>query len=68
MNHYTWDKDSDEYCVNLPSYKDYISTIMSLICEKTVLLEADLPSGTDDEITESFMVALPQWRKFIGLK
>lgn len=68
MDLYTWDIGSDEYCSNPPGHEDYVSTIMSLICEKTVLLEADLPSGAGDEIAESFRVALPQWRKIVSLK
>jgi len=67
-NLFTWEKGSDEYCVNLPDHEDYVSTVMSVICEKTVLLEIDLASGTDDEIAESIRTALPQWRKVIGVE
>jgi len=67
-NLFTWEEGSDEYCVNLPDHEDYVSTVMSAICENTVLLEIDLASGADDEIAESIRAALPQWRKVIGVE
>ncbi len=67
-NLFTWEEGSDEYCVNLPDHEDYVSTVMTAICEKTVLLEIDLASGTDDEIAESIRAALPQWRKVLGVE
>jgi hypothetical protein len=64
----SWEKGSDEYAVNFPRHDAYVSTVMSPICEKTVLLEIDLASGTDNEITESIKSALPQWRRVKGVE
>ncbi|WP_141400244.1 DUF6387 family protein [Candidatus Pantoea floridensis] len=68
VNLISWEQGSDEYGVNLPQHDAYVSTVMSAICEKTVLLEIDLASGTDDEIAESIKTALPQWRSVKGIK
>ncbi|MCQ8228400.1 DUF6387 family protein [Pantoea trifolii] len=68
VNLISWKQGSDEYGVNLPQHDAYVSTVMSAICEKTVLLEIDLASGTDDEIAESIKTALPQWRSVKGIK
>ncbi|MGC0784581.1 DUF6387 family protein [Pantoea agglomerans] len=68
VNLISWEQGSDEYGVNLPQHDAYVSTVMSAISEKTVLLEIDLASGTDDEIAESIKSALPQWRRVKGIK
>lgn len=68
VNLFSWEQGSDEYCVNLPHHEAYVSTVMSAICESTVLLEIDLASGTDDEIAESIKSALPQWRRVKGIE
>lgn len=68
VNLFSWEKGSDEYCVNLPHHEAYVSTVMSSICEKTILLEIDLASGNDDEIAESIKSALPQWRQVKGIQ
>lgn len=62
-----WENGSDEYRLNAAHHEDFVSEVMSPLCEKTVLLEIDLGSGTDDEITESIKAALPQWRKIKGV-
>lgn len=68
INLISWEQGCDEYGVNLPQHDAYVSTVMSAICEKTVLLEIDLASGTDDEIAESIKTALLQWRSVKGIK
>jgi hypothetical protein len=62
-----WENGSDEYRLNAAHHEDFVSEVMSPLFEKTVLLEIDLGSGTDDEITESIKAALPQWRKIKGV-
>lgn len=59
---FTWD-GGDVYGVNLPHHQAYVSEVMAPLCENTVMLEIDLASGTDDEITASIKSVLPQWRK-----
>ena len=58
VNLFTWEEGNDEYCVNAPHHEAYVSQLLSPLCEKTVLLEIDLGSGTDDEIAESIKAAL----------
>lgn len=68
VNLFTWEEGNDEYCVNAPHHEAYVSQLLSPLCEKTVLLEIDLGSGTDDEIAESIKAALPQWRSVKGVE
>lgn len=68
VNLFTWERGNDIYSVNAPHHEAYVSALMSPLCEKTVLLEIDLGSGTDDEITESIKAALPQWRRIKGVE
>lgn len=63
-----WENGSDEYRLNAAHHEDFVSEIMSPLCEKTVLLEIDLGSGTDEEIAESVKTALPQWRKIKAIE
>ncbi|HAU3346921.1 TPA: DUF6387 family protein [Salmonella enterica subsp. houtenae serovar [1],40:z4,z23:-] len=59
--------EGDNYSINRELREESLSDIMPDQFSRTVMLEIDLASGTDEEIAESLKAALPQWRKIKGI-
>ena len=59
-------RDSN-YSINAELREESLSDIMPDQFTRTVMIEIDLASGTDEEIAESLKAALPQWRKIKGI-
>ncbi|MBJ8868277.1 DUF6387 family protein [Citrobacter koseri] len=59
--------EGDNYSINRDLREESLSDIMPDQFDRTVMLEIDLASGTDEEIAESLKAALPQWRKVKGI-
>jgi len=53
--------------INAELREESLSDIMPDQFTRTVMIEIDLASGTDEEIAESLKAALPQWRKIKGI-
>ncbi|MCA6954150.1 DUF6387 family protein [Pectobacterium polaris] len=53
----------DEKVANIP-----VAEAMPELCQHSVMIDIDLTSGTDEEITESLKAMLPQWRKIRGIE
>ncbi|EBT2284428.1 hypothetical protein CI530_20905, partial [Salmonella enterica] len=63
---YVWHGD-DRYSINGEIQEEALLESLPDQFEKTVMLEIDLSSGTDEEIAESLKAALPQWRKYMEI-
>lgn len=65
---FSWN-GGEQYLIGEECSDAYISDIFSeSITKRTVMLEVDLASGTDEEIAESIKMALPQWRKIKAIE
>jgi hypothetical protein len=63
---YVWHGD-DGYSINGEVQEEALIESLPDQFEKTIMLEIDLSSGTDEEIAESLKAALPQWRKYMEI-
>ena len=63
---YVWYGD-DRYSINGEVQEEALIESLPDQFEKTIMLEIDLSSGTDEEIAESLKAALPQWRKYMEI-
>lgn len=64
---FVWHGD-DKYSINGELQEETLYESLPDQFQRTVMLEVDLSSGTDDEIAESLKAALPQWRKYMEIQ